>query len=297
MDPRCERALELLWGAGVDETPDAPELVEARRHLAACPPCRAFLRRDSVLAARLRDLRLCGASPCPESVRRALARELEWETGAPTADLAVGAAGLSPDAVPAATGEAAPGEGSDTNLGLVDQLKENVIDRLQERHRRWPPWVEGLVAAAAATVLIAGGLVLSQQLDAGLPDEAFVEDFHRTALPEIVRQDVPRPEVEAFYRAQFGDAGPAFMLDAPVTKVAVCNLDGRMGALVEYQWSGERLVYYQVPRPEGGSVRRLRTDREGELSVARWGDARYDYALVSSMPDEELAQLARSART
>ena len=169
MDPRCERALELLWGAGADEAPDAPALVEARRHLAACPPCRAFLRRDSVLAARLRDLRLCGATPCPESVRRTLERELEKETGAPASD-----------------------------LGLVDQIKEGLVDEIQERHRRWPPWVEGAFAAAAATVLIAGGLALSQRLDAGLPDEAFVEDFQRTALPEIVRQDMSREEVEAF---------------------------------------------------------------------------------------------------
>lgn len=268
MDPRCERALEILWGAGADEAPDAPELVEARRHLAACPPCRAFLRRDSVLAARLRDLRLCGATPCPDSVRRTLERELGRQTGSRAA-----------------------------TLGVSDELKEGLVDEIQERHRRWPPWVEGVLAAAAATVLIGGGLALSDRLDAGLPDEAFIEDFRRNALPEIVRLDVPRQEVEAFYRAQFGGDGPAFMLDAPVTKVAVCNLEGRMGAMVEYEWSGERLVYYQVPRPEElASASGLRTEREGELNVARWGDARYDYALVSSMPGDDLARLARRAR-
>lgn len=261
MKPRCEQALEAIWIAGlsgVGETPEAsdePEVVEARRHLAECPPCREFLRRDAVLAARLRDLRLCGATPCPEHVRKSVARELE-EKGA--------------------------------DVGIIHRI----------RNRRWPAWAEGAAAAVAATVLIAAGLTLSRQLAAGLPDEAFVEDFRRTALPEIVRPNVSHEEVTAFYRSQFGADGPALMLDAPVTKVALCNLDGRLGALVEYDMAGERVVFYQVPRSEeGGRIGDMRTEVEGDLTVVRWVDTSYDYALVGALPGEELARIARGART
>ncbi|MFW6088736.1 MAG: hypothetical protein ACODAB_03215 [Gemmatimonadota bacterium] len=267
MKPRCEQALEAIWIAGlsgVTETPEAsdePGVVEARRHVAECPPCRQFLRRDAVLAARLRDLRLCGATPCPERVRGLVERELEWP------------------------GSAVEGGG-----------EPGIIDRI--RQRRWPAWAEVAAAAAAATVLIATGLTLSRQLDAGLPDQAFVEDFRRTALPEIVRPNVTHEEVVAFYRSQFGADGPALMLDAPVTKVAVCNLDGRLGALVEYDVAGERIVFYQVPRPEeGGRIGDMRTEVEGELTVVRWVDTSYDYALVGSLPGEDLARIARGART
>lgn len=261
MKPRCEQALEAIWIAGLSGvtetpgTPDEPEVVEARLHLAECPPCREFLRRDAVLADRLRDLRLCGATPCPDRVRDLVAQELE---------------------------------DGDGEVGLLDRI----------RKRRWPAWMEGAAAAAAATVLIAAGLTLSRQLDAGLPDEAFVEDFRRTALPEIVRPNVTQEEVTAFYRAQFGAEGPALMLDAPVTKVAVCNLDGRLGALVEYDMAGERIVFYQVPRSEeSGRIGDMRTEVEGDLTVVRWVDTSYDYALVGSLPGEDLARIARGART
>lgn len=284
MKERCERALEVVWEARHAEGPDSPEVAEARRHLAACPPCRAYLRRDEVLAARLREIRLSPATPCPDSVRARVARELANED----------AVAASIEGSAAAARAAAQ---TDDHEGLVDTLKNNLIDRLQGRRRLWPPWVEGTVAAIAAAVLIAGGLALSQRLEAGLPNEAFVEDFERTALPEIVRQPVAPEDVEAFHRTHFGTDGPAIMLDMPVTKVALCNLDGRIGTMVEYDWSGDRLVFYQVPREGEGPNGEMRATREGELNMARWADARYDYALVSSMPGEELMELVKRART
>lgn len=284
MKERCERALEIVWSARHAEGPDTPEVAEARRHLVACPPCRAYLRRDEVLAARLREIRLSTATPCPENVRARVAREMANE------DAVAAAIEGSAAAVRAASE-------SDSRDGLVDTLKDSLIDRLQGRRRLWPPWVEGAVAATAAAILIGGGLVLSDRLQAGLPNEAFVEDFRRTALPEIVRQPVSRDDVRAFHRAHFDTDGPAFMLDMPVTKVALCKLDGRMGTMVEYDWSGERLVFYQVPREGEERNGSMRAAREGDLNMARWADERYDYALVSSMPDEELMELAKQART
>lgn len=259
MDPRCERVVELLWAADPAEGEDSSELREARRHLADCPPCRAYLERDAALAARMRELKLSLTTPCPDDVREAVMGELKLK-----------------------------GEGWG-ELGLADRLKAH--------QRRWPAWVEGLMAAAAAVVLIGGGLALSQRLDAGVSDEAFMEDFRRTALPEIVRPGVPPDEVQAFYRAQFDGDGPGLMLKAPVTKVAVCDLEGRMGALVEYDVSGQRMVFYQVPRrAEDSGSDALRTVREGDLNAARWADAKYDYALISAMSEDDLKRLVQDAR-
>lgn len=278
MKEQCERALEIVWAARDADGPDTPEVSEARRHLATCPPCRDYLRRDEVLAARLREIRLTPSTPCPESVRAKVARDMENEDAA-------------------AFGRAVTAAESQASDGLVDTLKDNLIDRLQGRRHHWPQWVEGVIAAVAASILIGGGLLLSQRLETGLPDEAFAEDFQRTALPEIARQPVTREDVRAFHQAHFGTDGPAIMLDMPVTKVGLCKLDGRMGTMVEYDWQGERLVFYQVPRDGAVPNGQMRAATEGELHMARWADSEYDYALVSSMPGEEMVELVSRART
>ncbi|MGI9038637.1 MAG: hypothetical protein ACR2GQ_07225, partial [Gemmatimonadota bacterium] len=69
MDAHCEQVLEPLWAAEATEGPDAPEVTEARRHVAECAACRDWLRRDAALAGRVRDLRLGGATPCRDDVR------------------------------------------------------------------------------------------------------------------------------------------------------------------------------------------------------------------------------------
>lgn len=267
MDAHCEQVLERLWAAEATEAPDAPEVMEARRHVAECASCRDWLKRDAVLAGRVRELRLGGASPCRDDVRASILQALRDH----------------PDVAHDSSDET-----DVVSLG----------DRLKDRWRRWPPWVEGVAAAAAAGILLAGGLTLSRSLDSGLSNEAIVADFHRQALPEIARADLSREEVEAFYRAQFPGEGPKLMIDAPVTRVGVCNLEGRMGAMVEYEMHGSRLVYYQVPREAGdSSAEKMRMSRDGELSVVRWGDARYDYILVSAMPSGSLETLARQSQS
>lgn len=275
MDAHCEQLLERLWAAEATEGPDAPEVIEARRHVAECGTCRDWLRRDAALAGRVRDLRLGGATPCRDDIRSAILRAVREH----------------PDVAPEPVGVVA------TDPGQDDPDVESIGDRIMDRWRRRPAWVEGVAAAAAAGILIAGGLTLSRSLDSGLSNEAIVADFQRQALPEITRADLSREEVEAFYRAQFPGEGPKLMIDAPVTKVGVCNLEGRMGAMVEYEMHGSRLVYYQVPREAGDSAsENIRMSRNGGLNLVRWGDASYDYILVSAMPPESLEAIARQSR-
>lgn len=265
MDAGCEKALQRLRQAEWEEGASRGELEDARRHLAECGFCRAWMRRDEVLVGRLRDLRFSASRRCPPSVRAAIAAGIDAELD-------------SDSAVPSAAG---------------------FLDRLARRRRSWPPWAEGLIAASAAALLIAGGLTLSQQLDSNLSNETILADFHRSALPELAHADLSDEELRTFYEAQFAGREPQLVLDAPVKKVAVCDLDGRKGAMIEYDWNGRRLVYYQVPRKgkDGGMVEGLRMSREDGLAVARWADSAYDYVLVGAAPVETLEALARTSRS
>ncbi len=160
--------------------------------------------------------------------------------------------------------------------------------------RRFPAWTEAALAAAAAVVLLAGGLSISQIIGEPLSDGAFVQDYIQAALPELTAGNLTANQVAAFYEEQFGDRMlPARLLDAPVTRVAVCDVEGRRGAMVEYDFEGERLVYYQVPLDGGRASSELRSSREGELNVTRWGDDSSEHVMVSPLPAEQLQDLAK----
>ncbi len=260
MDVRCEQALERLWPLTEPGGIDSPELAAAREHLQRCGDCQAFFRRDATLGRRLRDLRTAGTIDLPEACRAALRMQL--------------------------MGDATD---SDSNSGSDPDVRPIRSTRSQ----RWRAWTEG-AAAAAAIALLAGGLVISRSIEAPLSDGAFTADFMHAELPAIESGDLTPTQVTAFYLEQFGDRmDPGRMLDARVTRVAVCIVGGRRGAMVEYELGGERLVYYQIPVSNGRAVRDLRTGREGGLNVARWGDDRSEHVLVSALSIENLEEYAR----
>jgi hypothetical protein len=76
MDAHCEQVLERLWAAEAAEGVDAPEVAEARRHVAECDSCRAWLRRDAALTGRIRDLRIGGATPLTGDARASILRAI-----------------------------------------------------------------------------------------------------------------------------------------------------------------------------------------------------------------------------
>ncbi len=136
--------------------------------------------------------------------------------------------------------------------------------------------------------------MLSRSVEKPLSNGAFAKDFMHAELPEIESGNLTATQVAAFYDQHFGDQlDPARLLDAPVTRVAVCVVEGRRGAMVEYDVAGERLVYYQIPLDDARSGNDLRTGREGSLNVARWGDDHSEHVLVSALPVENLEELAK----
>lgn len=182
-------------------------------------------------------------------------------------------------------------------MQLMGEETDSGVQPIQSvRRKRRYSWTEG-IAAAAAIALLAGGLMISRGIEAPLSDGAFTSDFMYAALPEIVSGNVTAIQVTAFYAEQFGDEmDPARLLDARVTRVAVCKVGGRRGAMVEYELGGERLVYYQIPVEGGRTTGDVRTGREGDLNVVRWADDRSEHALVSALPIENLEEYARASR-
>ena len=62
--------------------------------------------------------------------------------------------------------------------------------------------------------------------------------------------------------------------------------------MVEYDFDGARLVYYQLPLEGMHGTEKLRTTREGSLNMARWGDGESEHVIVSEMPAEHLKDIA-----
>ncbi len=258
MNVGCEQALERLWPLTEPGEMDSPELVEAREHLRRCSACQAYFRRDATLGRRLRDLKTNGLKVLPEACRAELLMQLSGDAQISDPDI------------------------------------EPIESKQPRRGRSWQEWL----ATAAAITLLAGGLAISHSIESPLSDGAFTADFMHANLPEIETDNVTATQVASFYAEQFGDQmNPARLLDARVTRVAVCIVEGRRGAMVEYDLGGERLVYYQIPLDGGRTTRDLRTGTEGDLNVARWGDDLSEHVLVSAIPLEHLEEYARQRLT
>lgn len=176
------------------------------------------------------------------------------------------------------------------------ELRARVIDALAVqpvvgRWRRigWAPWL----AAAASIAAISLAVFRSP---APSVDAAYAQDFmSRAAETRVV--DGPDPgAVAAFFMAEFGTDMPAVMPErSEITRAMVCLVDGRRAAMVEYALSGHTLAHYRIPiEPRGPATsNRATLAEEDGLCVFRWNDGRFEQALVSDMPPEELQALAQ----
>lgn len=270
----CAHARAILWPT------DRPRLagddvVEAARHVEACPECARALSYDAALLAAFERVK---SDPPPRAVRErvydAIARE---RTGS------------------------RPAPGTSTQAPRA------------RRPRRGPRVLALGVATAGLTIILivtatvvvrsGGPTEVGVALEDARNAAAFIEDYMRRAVREdhITTSD-PRL-VREFLARELGLPIGLIRLDGfDIEGAEVCLLEGIRGAMVAYKRDGELLSYYVLPRRSGGPrAPALRTsardDQEGGTSVVTWATREAEYALVGTLPATALLDAARNAAT
>lgn len=266
MELTCDRVREVLWPL---ERPRShvPEEEAARDHLTRCDDCRVFFLRDAEIS----------------SILCRIADGLEIE---PTPGLRVSVARAL-----AVTRRLADAGNSGTAV-----IEIPVPDR---RHRSSGRRTE-VVAAAATLLLLLGGLLLASRYGEASDSTRFATDFVRTAAVEFHRPGLDVRQVGGFYERELGrNIVPVALHQAPVTRATVCDLEGELGSMIEYDLGGIRLVHYRIPLDEnraGSPVAEapVSVDSKRGVQVAHWADGDFEHALVSRAPGDYLAWLAEN---
>ena len=262
----CERVREVLWPLDRPRR-HVQEEQAARDHLTRCDDCRAFFLRDAEVSRLLRriadGLEIKATPGLRVSVARALAvtRRLS----------AAGESGTAVVAIPEA------------------DLPSSSRGRRAE-----------VVAAAAALLLLLGGQILASRYGGTTDTARFAADFVRTAAVEFSEPGLDVRQVGGFYEREIGrNIVPVALHQAPVTRATVCDLDGDLGSMIEYDLGGTRLVHYRIPldadraeSPLAGAPASVSSKRG--VQVAHWADSDFEHALVSRASGDYLAWLAEN---
>ncbi|MFQ5889480.1 MAG: hypothetical protein ACE5JR_05455 [Gemmatimonadota bacterium] len=254
MNMTCDEAREVLWPLDQPRGFE-PREEEARVHLAGCVSCRHFFERDALLTRALRSVSLSVQAP-PEFRERLY------------------------DALARERTIIASGEGARPGRSLS---------------RRFP--ASSRVAAAAAVALLAGAAFwLRAGADGRLGAAKYADDYVRMAVQEVaVPASLDSGTLATFYMRELGRRiVPVRLADAEVKRAIICQIDGRRGAMIEYDLAGSRLAHYRLPMSRGRDGERtdLEVTSEMGVQVARWSDGEYEHALVSEMAQTALTDLA-----
>jgi hypothetical protein len=164
------------------------------------------------------------------------------------------------------------------------------------RYRR----AEWFAAAALLLVGLAGSLTVGRLLrDAPTDPITAIAEDHARALGETQIASTDPAEIARWLAAQVH-----FAMHVPVLPGArlrgarLCVMDGRRGAVVEYELDGVAVSYFVVPdatAPAGGGtpVRFERTKRAGYHVVA-WREPGLLHAMVGDLPESRLTPLAKA---
>jgi anti-sigma factor RsiW len=192
-------------------------------------------------------------------------------------------------------------------------VREKVFDALaQERYASSPrplprrDWLRvaawPLVAAAALAVISFGNLqnrVPVGSTDGGL----FVEDYLRRAVGQDHIETSDADEVRRFLMRELGvQLGPLEIEGLQLTRAEICLLDGRRGAMIEYEKDGAKVSHYLVPR-KGTKPRQPTVSDElggpgdAELPVVTWSEGQVEEALVGRLSSDQLLRLATGGAT
>lgn len=187
------------------------------------------------------------------------------------------------------------------------------------RRARWPGWA---MAAAAAGLLLAGGLLgggLVWQWQQPQREAAAAKGSwtHRAAVAHAVYAPEVRHPVEVNVaegrpeeqRAQEEHLArwltrrldmPVRLFDLRAHGFALVggrllpDLQGPSAQLMYQNGAGQRVTVY-LRRPEPGTHTSFRYQREGELGMFLWAEEGYGCALVGKLPRETLLALAEAA--
>lgn len=264
-DPRCEDARRLIW------PPELPrehtDWVEAaRRHVRACPDCRAFFARDRAVAQAIRNRAAAVSAPraLRERVYDALAREraLRAESAAPS-----------------------PAEGA-----------------RRDRAARWLRGGRQLAAAGLVAAILLGGLALVTGRSGAV--DAYARDFASRAVAEDAISTRDPVAVSRFFMKEMGIGVRAVSpAGAELSRAMICLIEGERAAMVEYEWRGHTVAHYRLPLDPAtgaGGTRgpapraEPRASRERGLTVVSWRDADFEHAVVSDLEADELLTLVRT---
>lgn len=157
------------------------------------------------------------------------------------------------------------------------------------------------MAAAATLLLLLGGQFLASRYGRTSDTERFATDFVRTAAVEFHQPGLDVRQVGGFYERQLGrNIVPVALHQAPVTRATVCDLDGELGSMIEYDLGGTRLVHYRIPldssragSPVAGAPAVV--DSKRGVQVAHWADGDFEHALVSRVPGDYLGLACRES--
>lgn len=254
----CDEARRILWPL------DRPrEFVggeeAARSHLRQCADCRDFFAADARLTGILG--RYGGVAKAPPVLRARVLAAIASE-----------------------------------NQGAVDDASANHGATPNEPRLRPESHGRGAIGMIAVTLLLmALPVTLLVARDGNEPaEDLFVQDYLRRAVEESVLESPDAAAVSSFFMSELGVAvTPAQMKNAEMTRAMVCLLRSQRAAMVEYQMGGHTVAHYMLPRDDrsvGLSV--LLTESRRGVQVAAWSDDEFEHALVSDLPESELAQLA-----
>jgi len=263
----CDRVREILWPLDRPRS-HVPEEEAARAHLTGCSGCCAFFLRDAEISRILRRLGEGAEITATPGLRLSVATALSVASGRHVAE---------------------PSDGAVIELAVA----ERPSPRLRRRRSEF-------LAAAAALLLLVGGQYLASRYGGGLDTARFATDFVRTAAVDFDRPGLDVRQIGEFYQVELGrNIVPVALHQAPVTRATVCDLEGELGSMIEYDLGGIRLVHYRIPldgsragSPVAGAP--VSVDSERGVQVAHWADGDFEHALVSKAPGDYLVWLAEN---
>jgi len=152
------------------------------------------------------------------------------------------------------------------------------------------------IGLIAATVLLAAlPVTYLVARDGGKPaEDLFVQDYLSRAAEENVIESPDAAAVSRFFMSELGVAvTPTQVKNAEMTRAMVCLLRSERAAMVEYRLGDHTVAHYMLPRDDRSiGLTALLTESQRGVQVAAWSDDEFEHALVSDLPERQLAQLA-----